>query len=287
MKEFFTNPIVLVPFIAFLISQFIKFGLQALKGDFNFKYLVKSGNMPSVHTAIVTALVTSVAFVEGVGSTVFGIALVFAMIVVYDALNVRRAVGEQGNILERLLEMQKTGLITVKDDGTKERVKVSEVLGHTPIEVFTGAVIGLVTAFLLLSDYWSDRLVDYFWTYGELEFDVTRIVMIVVFVVSMLGYIYLKRRPFRKLPSSRKLASRLAYGLIIPSLFALFTLWSYDIELQIFGSKVWLLLTGVWMVVYGAFAIPSGVGDFFARRESEAKELRAAKKRKRQKRRKK
>jgi len=287
MKEFFTNPIVLVPFIAFLISQFIKFGLQALKGDFNFRYLVRSGNMPSVHTAIVTALAVAVAFVEGIDSTVFGIALVFAMIVIYDAMNVRRAVGEQGNILERLLEIQKTGLITVQDDGTKERVKVSEVLGHTPIEVFTGAVIGLVTAFLLMSGYWSDRMVNYFWSYGAREFDITRIVMIVVFVVSIFGYIYLKRRPFRKLPSSRKLTSRVAYGLIFPSLFALFVLWSYDVNLQIFRSKIWLLLTGVSMVIYGALAIPSGVGDFLARRESEARELRAARKRKRQKRRKK
>lgn len=287
MKDFLTNPVIVVPFIAYLISQFIKFGLQALKGDFSLKYLVKSGNMPSVHTAIVASLVTAVGFVEGIDSTIFGITLVFSMIVAYDALNVRRAVGEQGNILERLLEMQKTGLISVKADGSRERVKVSEVLGHTPIEVAAGAAIGFITGFLLLNDYWSQGVTDYIWSYGDTEFRVTQIIMASILVISLVAYALLKRRAVRKLPSSRKLASRIAYGLIIPSLFALFVLWAADVDLQIFESKVWLLLTGLWMVIYGAIAIPSGIGDFFARREMEAKELKAEKKRKRQKRRKK
>lgn len=287
MKEFFTNPIVVVPAIAWMISQFIKFGLQALKGDVSLKNLVKSGNMPSVHSAVVTALVVSVGFVEGVNSSLFGVALVFAMIVIYDALNVRRAVGEQGGILERLLEMQKTGMFTIRDDGTKERVKVSEVLGHSPLEVAAGAALGLVVATLLLRDYWPTQLSDYIWNYGETELLVAKIVLIIIAVVSVVAYLLLKRKKLRKLPSSRKLSSRIAYGLLMPSIFGLFVIWSNEIDLQIFSSKLWLILIVFWMVVYSSFALPSGIGDFFARKDSEAKELRDAKKRKRQKRRKK
>ena len=95
MKEFFTNPTVVVPAINWMIAQFLKFGFKAMKGDVSFKYFYKSGDMPSVHTALVVSLLVAVAFAEGVGSSYFGIALVFSMIVIYDSQSVRRAVGEQ------------------------------------------------------------------------------------------------------------------------------------------------------------------------------------------------
>ncbi len=285
MKEFFSNPTVIVPAIAWLIAQFLKFGVKAMKGDVNLKYFVKSGNMPSVHTAIVVALVVSVGFIEGLGSTFFGIALVLAMIVIYDALGVRRAVGEQGTLLERLMQIQKDRINRVTPRG--EKINLVEVLGHTPLEVAAGAVVGLVVSLLLMNQYWSERTVDYFWNYGDTEKLVTKIVLGVVAVITIVTYTTLKRRAVRKLPSAKSLASRLIYGLLIPALFGLFVIWANDVNLAMFESKLWLIGAAAWMVVATVTVIPSAVNNFLHQQAIEARELKAAKKQKRQKRRKK
>ncbi len=285
MKEFFSNPVVIVPAITYLIAQFLKFGVKAMKGDVNLRYFIKSGNMPSVHTAIVVALVVSVAFVEGIDSTFFGIALVLAMIVVYDALNVRRAVGEQGTLLERLMQLQKDRINRVTPRG--EKINLIEVLGHTPIEVAAGAVVGLFVSLLLMNEHWSDKSVNYFWNYGENEKFITKIVMAVVVIMSITVYLVLKRRAFKKLPSAKSLASRVAYGLLLPALFSLFVLWANDISLGMFKSKLWLILVVAWILVWAIVFIPQSVANFMHEKDNEAAELRRAKKLKRQKRRKK
>lgn len=285
MKELFSNPTVIVPAIAWLIAQFLKFGVKAMKGDVSLKYFIKSGNMPSVHTAIVVSLLVSVAFVEGLDSTFFGIALVLAMIVVYDALGVRRAVGEQGTILERLMQLQKNRINKVLPKG--EKIKLSEVLGHTPLEVAAGAAVGLVVSLLLMNGYWSDQVVSYFWSYGETEKLVTKTVLIIVALLSAVAYLALKRRSLRKLPSSKSLTSKIAYGLFIPSLFGLFVIWANDVDLVGFESKIWLIMTVFWMVGMSVTFIPSSVNNFLHNKESEQSDIKYAKKQKRQKRRKK
>lgn len=285
MKEFFSNPTVIVPAIAWLIAQFLKFGVKAMKGDVNLKYFIKSGNMPSVHTAIVVALLVSVAFVEGVDSTFFGIALVLAMIVVYDAIGVRRAVGEQGTLLERLLQLQKDRINRVTPRG--EKINLIEVLGHTPLEVAAGAVVGLVVSLLLMNEYWSDRTVNYLWNYGETEKLATKIVLAVIVALSVAAYLVLKRKAFKKLPSAKSLASRIAYGLLVPALFGLFVLWANDVNLAMFESKIWLIAVVAWMLVWIVIFIPQSVANFMHEKDNEAAELRRTKKLKRQKRRKK
>jgi len=285
MKEFFSNPTVIVPAITYLIAQFLKFGVKAMKGDVNLRYFVKSGNMPSVHTAIVVALVVAVGFVEGLESSFFGIALVLAMIVIYDALNVRRAVGEQGTLLERLLQLQKNRINRVTPKG--EKINLIEVLGHTPLEVAAGATVGLIVSLLLLNGYWSERVVDYFWSYGQTEKIVTKTILAIITVGSVVAYLTLKRRKLRKLPSAKSLASKIAYGLFIPSLFGLFVVWANDMSLAMFESKIWLITTVAWMLATVAVFIVPGARNFRHQREDEAKELKHARKEKRQKRRKK
>ncbi len=285
MKELFSNPTVVVPAIAWLIAQFLKFGVKAMKGDVSLKYFIKSGNMPSVHTAIVMALLVSVAFVEGVDSTFFGIALVLAMIVIYDALGVRRAVGEQGTLLERLLQLQKDRINRVTPKG--ERINLVEVLGHTPLEVAAGAAVGLTVSLLLMNGYWSDRVVDYFWSYGTTEKFITKIILVIVVLLSTAAYLVLKRRSLRKLPSSKSLTNKIAYGLFIPSLFGLFVIWANDVNLAVFESKIWLITVVFWMVAASVIFVAPATRNFLHRKESEARELRQARKQKRQKRRKK
>lgn len=285
MKDIFTNPTVVVPAIVWMIAQFLKFAAKAMKGDVSLKYFVKSGNMPSVHTAVVIALVVSIAAVESFESSIFGVALIFAMIVIYDALNVRRAVGEQGGILERLLQMQKVRL--QKGEGKPEKLKVIEVLGHTPVEVAAGALVGMVGSLLLLHSYWPDYAVNYLWNYGITEKTFAKIALIVVLLISLTSYIYLKRHVYRKLPSAKVLASRIAYGLIIPSIFGLAVIWSYEVELALFEGKLWLILTVLWMVLYSVTALPYATSKFTHNRHLEAEELRRQKKQKRQSRRKK
>ncbi len=285
MKEFFSNPTVVVPAIAWLIAQFIKFGVKAMKGDVNLKYFVKSGNMPSVHTSIVVALVVTVAFVEGVSSTFFGTALVLAMIVIYDALGVRRAVGEQGTLLERLLQLQKDRINRVTSRG--EKINLIEVLGHTPLEVAAGAAVGLIVSLLLMNQYWSDRVAEYFWNYGETEKVVTKAVLASIALLTVVAYLTLKRRSLRKLTSAKSLASKLAYGLFIPSLFGLFVVWANDVNLAMFESKLWLITVVAWVLIWSIIFIPQSVANFIHEKDNEAAELRRARKQKRQKRRKK
>lgn len=102
----------------------------------NFRHLYLSGNMPSAHSASVVALLTVVGGTEGVDSAVFAVALLFAAIVMYDAIMVRRSSGEQGRILIKLLKEQKSSL---------PLPRVAK--GHTPLEVAAGALLGLVVGY--------------------------------------------------------------------------------------------------------------------------------------------
>lgn len=98
----------------------------------NFRQLYLSGNMPSAHSATSVALVTVVALRDGLNSGLFGVALLAALIVMYDAIMVRRSVGEQGEAIHNLIR------------GTKLEVLLPRsAKGHTPLEVTVGAILGL------------------------------------------------------------------------------------------------------------------------------------------------
>lgn len=131
---------VVAPLIAWLCAQTTKVVLSFLrkgkKGDLSMFY--KSGNMPSSHTAMVTAFLIVVGAIDGVDSGLFGLSAVTTLIVVYDALNVRRAVGEQGIVLKSLLEQ------------SKRRDNFFMAQGHLWPEVVMGCVIGVAAAVISL-----------------------------------------------------------------------------------------------------------------------------------------
>jgi acid phosphatase family membrane protein YuiD len=127
---------------AWVFTQTLKviFGVAREK-RFNFKWFVGSGGMPSSHAAGVTALSTSVGFECGFDSPLYAATLIFALIVMFDAQGVRHATGRQAEILNRIMED-----IYYKQRIKEERLK--ELVGHTPVEVFIGAAIGVLMAVL-------------------------------------------------------------------------------------------------------------------------------------------
>jgi len=109
----------------------------------NLKKLITSGGMPSAHSAMVMGLTTAIGIQEGWSSAAFCIAAVFSLIVIYDAAGVRRSVGMQAIVLNDLTKE----LLNKESD--EERDRLSELLGHTPIEVVMGAILGIGIAFCL------------------------------------------------------------------------------------------------------------------------------------------
>ena len=123
--------------VAFLVSFVIAQGIKTLtavcRGEKNIKkYLLGSGGMPSGHSAGITAATTCIGLMEGVDSSLFGLSVVMAAIIIYDSVNVRYAVGEQGKILFHM---------------TKKKMKIVE--GHTRREVLVGICLGAVVGWII------------------------------------------------------------------------------------------------------------------------------------------
>lgn len=114
---------------------------RVVLGRWNFRRFVETGGMPSSHAASVAALSTSVALREGLMSPLFGVTLYFSAIVMYDAAGLRRAAGRQAMILNRLIDEHFA-------HSRKDTQRLMELLGHTPLEVFVGAVLGAASAIL-------------------------------------------------------------------------------------------------------------------------------------------
>jgi len=110
---------------------------------FDFRKLFASGGMPSSHSATVSSLAVAVAKTDGLRSTGFAIAFMFAFIVMYDALGVRRAAGEQARILNHLVN----NLSEHKPVYLKKNLK--EFIGHTPLEVVVGCLLGILIALVV------------------------------------------------------------------------------------------------------------------------------------------
>lgn len=119
---------------AWIVSQGSKYIIMAVRHSdiSSFRHLYLSGNMPSAHTAAVISLATVVGLREGFESAVFGIAVLLAGIVMYDAVMVRRSSGEQGIAIQQLIREQKSTVLTPR-----------AAKGHTPMEVAVGALVGL------------------------------------------------------------------------------------------------------------------------------------------------
>ncbi len=145
IEEFFNNRIIIAALLGWFIAQVLKIVLVLITTKkLDWERLFGAGGMPSAHSAMVTAMTIQIAEQCGVGSVEFAIALVFALITIYDALGVRRQAGEHAKMLNRVayqLEQENQNNdnnILVKFDELKE------LLGHTPLEVLGGVVLGIL-----------------------------------------------------------------------------------------------------------------------------------------------
>jgi uncharacterized protein len=130
---------------AFEIAALTAIAIQLYKGLYgwihhrrlNFRRFVETGGMPSSHAASVAALTTTVGLTEGLLSSLFGVTLFFSLIVMYDAAGLRRSAGQHARLLNKI--------VAEHGDPQSER-KLFELLGHTPLEVLVGGMLGVGAA---------------------------------------------------------------------------------------------------------------------------------------------
>lgn len=139
----FQNQTFLSALAGWFSAQTIKFFWNLVtRREIDFRYMISTGGMPSAHSALVSALATSVAFREGVGSTMFAVTLAFALIVMFDAQSVRRAAGQQARLLNQIVQE------FFKEHHFSTH-KLAELLGHTRLEVAAGMLLGIACGFAI------------------------------------------------------------------------------------------------------------------------------------------
>ncbi len=137
-----TNPAFISAFFGWLVAQALKFIFHYINTRrIDFYVFVSTGGMPSSHSSTVSALATSIGIMSGFGSPLFALALVFALVVMFDAQSFRRAAGQQARLLNQIVEE------LFKEHHFSED-KLAELLGHTRYEVFFGMLLGILIALL-------------------------------------------------------------------------------------------------------------------------------------------
>ena len=125
--------------VAWFVAQVLKFLINlVIHKRLDIELLLSSGGMPSSHSSFVCAAATAIGCLEGFGSSLFALSVVLALVVMYDACNVRRAAGEQARILNYIVEHWEE--ISPAMVGKE----LKELLGHTPMQVLMGALLGIV-----------------------------------------------------------------------------------------------------------------------------------------------
>ena len=138
-----TNRIFMSAVMGWLIAQVLKVIIYAvINRELKLERFVGSGGMPSSHSATVCALVTATILEYRTSSFEFAIAGVFAIIVMYDARGVRLETGKQAEAINQLFEL-------LTDHKIEPVVKLKELVGHTPLQVVAGAILGVIVALLM------------------------------------------------------------------------------------------------------------------------------------------
>lgn len=154
--DIFLNVPLISALLAIFIAQFLKIPIHYIATrEFQPGLIFGTGSMPSSHSAAVAALATSIGMIDGITSTTFAIAFVFSTIVMYDASGVRRHAGEHAAVLNVIKRDLQEIFNTAKDWQRKEQYEkqqeLEELLGHQPMEVFFGAITGIIVAIIINS----------------------------------------------------------------------------------------------------------------------------------------
>lgn len=141
------NPILTVALLAWFVAQVLKTLINfILLGKFQLERMWGDGGMPSAHSATVCAMVIATARSEGFGSAIFAVAAVVAIITMHDAMGVRRETGEQAKVLNKMIEQWID--VTEKNAPFLQNMHLKEMVGHTPLQVLAGFVVGCVVGAL-------------------------------------------------------------------------------------------------------------------------------------------
>lgn len=141
--EILSNRIIQAAALAWAIAQGLKVLLTlAISKKFDSTRVFGSGGMPSSHSAMTCAMLMMVGFTEGFSSSVFALAFCFSGVVMYDAAGVRRSTGKNAAVLNRLIDR-------LANDGTFDEEHLKELVGHTPIQVLAGALLGVLVGTLM------------------------------------------------------------------------------------------------------------------------------------------
>lgn len=139
--------LIIVPLTCGLLAQFVKFVIFSIKHGLDWRFLLEYGHMPSSHTAMMSALIFSIAYWNGPSSPSFAVALVITVLVVSDAMRLRMYIGSYGRTLNNLLDH-----LRIEED--KDSYKLKERVGHRPIEILAGIFLGVFASLVL------NRLID-------------------------------------------------------------------------------------------------------------------------------
>lgn len=131
--------------VAQILKTLIDFGLNR---TLTLERLVGSGGMPSSHSATVSALTAAAALIRGIESTEFAVCFVLSSVVMYDAIGVRQETGKQSKLLNMIMEQD---LFHLSNEQFQQKLK--EFVGHTPLQVLAGAVLGIIIAFFIHGFY--------------------------------------------------------------------------------------------------------------------------------------
>ena len=143
ITDLLSNELFISAATAWLVAQVLKTLIHAfLTKNFDLERMYGSGGMPSSHSSTVTALATSSFFLHGAGSSEFAISVILAIIVMYDARGVRRETGIQAKVLNDLMELLKD----IHNEIMPMDEKLKEFVGHTPLQVVAGALLGFIIA---------------------------------------------------------------------------------------------------------------------------------------------
>ena len=158
LHQFISNYYLFVALFSWAAAQVLKTIINlVVTKKFHAERLFGAGGMPSAHTALVVSLSIAIARKMGVSSPEFAIAFLFAAVVMYDAMGVRRASGEHAKVLNQIIfdfqeleGVEFDDLADLNGDGQiNEHDKLKESLGHTPLEVLGGALLGILVVMIL------------------------------------------------------------------------------------------------------------------------------------------
>ncbi len=145
MEQLLSNYPLMTAVLSWFVAQVLKTAIDAyFNKGINWERMTGSGGMPSSHSSTVVSLSVAIGVSYGVDSTLFALALIFAIVVMYDATGVRRETGKQAVILNRLLLDNPFSWT-----GEEFDKKLKEYVGHTPLQVLMGAILGVLVALIM------------------------------------------------------------------------------------------------------------------------------------------